>query len=264
MQRVLIVDDDKSLRSALSIMLGNAGYATSEAKDGIEALKSFDDQHPDLVIMDIMLPRLNGIQACSVIRKMSPEVPPLFLSAKNTISDKAAGFHSGGDDYLTKPFSQKELLLRVEALLRRASRTTQLSQTPIEIGKLSIDPHRREVKMEGSPVSLTSKETDIVFLLACNAGRAYTREEIIAEIWGGRIRGDVNQHPHVYSPYSRKNRRESCGTETHPNSGATRLSPGRLRRTATRFRSRLSGLLSARPIPTSRACRTSARRGRAR
>ena len=177
MQRVLIVDDDKSLRSALSIMLGNAGYATSEAKDGIEALKSFDDQHPDLVIMDIMLPRLNGIQACSVIRKMSPEVPLLFLSAKNTISDKAAGFHSG-DDYLTKPFSQKELLLRVEALLRRASRTTQLSQTPIEIGKLSIDPHRREVKMEGSPVSLTPKETDIVFLLACNAGRVYTREEI--------------------------------------------------------------------------------------
>lgn len=264
MQRVLIVDDDKSLRSALSIMLGNAGYATSEAKDGIEALKSFDDQHPDLVIMDIMLPRLNGIEACSVIRKMSPEVPLLFLSAKNTISDKAAGFHSGGDDYLTKPFSQKELLLRVEALLRRASRTTQLSQTPIEIGKLSIDPHRREVKMEGSPVSLTPKETDIVFLLACNAGRVYTREEIIAEIWGGRIRGDVNQHPHVYSPYSRKNRRESCGTETHPNSGATRLSPGRLRRTATRFRSRLSGLLSARPTPTSRACRTSARRGRAR
>ncbi len=92
MQRVLIVDDDKSLRSALSIMLGNAGYATSEAKDGIEALKSFDDQHPDLVIMDIMLPRLNGIQACSVIRKMSPEVPLLFLSAKNTISDKAASF----------------------------------------------------------------------------------------------------------------------------------------------------------------------------
>ena len=139
--------------------------------------------------MDIMLPRLNGIQACSVIRKMSPEVPLLFLSAKNTISDKAAGFHSGGDDYLTKPFSQKELLLRVEALLRRASRTTQLSQTPIEIGKLSIDPHRREVKMEGSPVSLTPKETDIVFLLACNAGRVYTREEIIAEIWGAEYVG---------------------------------------------------------------------------
>ena len=179
MQRVLIVDDDKSLRSALSIMLGNAGYATSEAKDGIEALKSFDDQHPDLVIMDIMLPRLNGIEACSVIRKMSPEVPLLFLSAKNTISDKAAGFHSGGDDYLTKPFSQKELLLRVEALLRRASRTTRLSQTPIEIGKLSIDPHRREVKMEGSPVSLTPKEIDIVF----------TREEIIAEVWGAEYVG---------------------------------------------------------------------------
>ena len=208
MQRVLIVDDDKSLRSALSIMLGNAGYATSEAKDGIEALKSFDDQHPDLVIMDIMLPRLNGIEACSVIRKMSPEVPLLFLSAKNTISDKAAGFHSGGDDYLTKPFSQKELLLRVEALLRRASRTTQLSQTPIEIGKLSIDPHRREVKMEGSPVSLTPKETDIVFLLACNAGRVYTREEIIAEIWGGpNTWGRQSASPRIFAIFEKKSKR---------------------------------------------------------
>lgn len=92
MQRVLIVDDDKSLRSALSIMLGNAGYATSEAKDGIEALKSFDDQHPDLVIMDIMLPRLNGIQACSVIRKMSPEAPLLFLSAKTPSQIKRPDF----------------------------------------------------------------------------------------------------------------------------------------------------------------------------
>lgn len=214
--------------------------------------------------MDIMLPRLNGIQACSVIRKMSPEVPPLFLSAKNTISDKAAGFHSGGDDYLTKPFSQKELLLRVEALLRRASRTTQLSQTPIEIGKLSIDPpssrsedgrQPRFPHAEGDRYRLSSR-------MQCRP-RLHTRGNNRRDL-GGRIRGDVNQHPHVYSPYSRKNRRESCGTETHPNSGATRLSPGRLRRTATRFRSRLSGLLSARPIPTSRACRTSARRGRAR
>lgn len=210
MQRVLIVDDDKSLRSALSIMLGNAGYATSEAKDGIEALKSFDDQHPDLVIMDIMLPRLNGIEACSVIRKMSPEVPLLFLSAKNTISDKAAGFHSGGDDYLTKPFSQKELLLRVEALLRRASRTTQLSQTPIEIGKLSIDPHRRASEDGRQPRFPHAEGDRIVFLLACNAGRVYTRRGNNRRDLGGRIRGDVNQHPHVYSSYSRKNRRESC------------------------------------------------------
>ena len=191
MQRVLIVDDDKSLRSALSIMLGNAGYATSEAKDGIEALKSFDDQHPDLVIMDIMLPRLNGIEACSVIRKMSPEVPLLFLSAKNTISDKAAGFHSGGDDYLTKPFSQKELLLRVEALLRRASRTTRLSQTPIEIGKLSIDPHRREVKMEGSPVSLTPKEFDVLVFFLQNTDIALSRERLLSAVWGYEFAGET-------------------------------------------------------------------------
>lgn len=262
MQRVLIVDDDKSLRSALSIMLGNAGYATSEAKDGIEALKSFDDQHPDLVIMDIMLPRLNGIEACSVIRKMSPEVPLLFLSAKNTISDKAAGFHSGGDDYLTKPFSQKELLLRVEALLRRASRTTRLSQTPIEIGKLSIDPHRREVKMEGA--RFPNAEGDrhrLSSRMQCRP-RLHTRGNNRRGL-GGRICGDVDQHPHIHSPYSRKNRRKPCGTETHPNSGTARLSPGRLTRQQD-LAPGLSDLLSARPIPTSRACRTSARRGRAR
>ena len=257
MQRVLIVDDDKSLRSALSIMLGNAGYATSEAKDGIEALKSFDDQHPDLVIMDIMLPRLNGIEACSVIRKMSPEVPLLFLSAKNTISDKAAGFHSGGDDYLTKPFSQKELLLRVEAhdpIVTDPHRDREAVYRPpssrSEDGRQPRFPHA-----EGDRYRLSSR-------MQCRP-RLHTRGNNRRDL-GGRIRGDVNQHPHVYSPYSRKNRRESCGTETHPNSGATRLSPGRLRRTATRFRSRLSGLLSARPTPTLRACRTSARRGRAR
>jgi len=262
MQRVLIVDDDKSLRSALSIMLGNAGYATSEAKDGIEALKSFDDQHPDLVIMDIMLPRLNGIEACSVIRKMSPEVPLLFLSAKNTISDKAAGFHSGGDDYLTKPFSQKELLLRVEALLRRASRTTRLSQTPIEIGKLSIDPHRREVKMEGSPVSLTPKEIDIVFLLACNAGRVYTREEIIAEVWGPNMWGRRSASPHTFAIFEKKSKK------TLRNRNTSKQWDGSVIAweidTATGSRAGLSDLLSARPTPTSRACRTSARRGRAR
>lgn len=262
MQRVLIVDDDKSLRSALSIMLGNAGYATSEAKDGIEALKSFDDQHPDLVIMDIMLPRLNGIEACSVIRKMSPEVPLLFLSAKNTISDKAAGFHSGGDDYLTKPFSQKELLLRVEALLRRASRTTRLSQTPIEIGKLSIDPHRREVKMEGSPVSLTPKEIDIVFLLACNAGRVYTREEIIAEVWGAEYVGTSISIPtyirHIREKSKKTLRNRNTSKQWDGSVIAWEID------TATGSRAGLSDLLSARPTPTSRACRTSARRGRAR
>ena len=189
MQRVLIVDDDKSLRSALSIMLGNAGYATSEAKDGIEALKSFDDQHPDLVIMDIMLPRLNGIQACSVIRKMSPEVPLLFLSAKNTISDKAAGFHSG-DDYLTKPFSLPELGLRVVALLRRTMVSQDAQHSAASVGsmltnngELIIDPSRLEALWRGSSVRLSEREYKLLNLLMTRPGQIVRYEEMLRAGW---------------------------------------------------------------------------------
>lgn len=194
--KVLIVDDDEALRSAVSIMLHVAGYETCEASDGISALKIFDNASPDLVIMDVMLPRLDGFEACAVIRRICPTVPILFLSAKSDISDKAIGYQAGGDDYLTKPFSQKELLLRIGALLRRAQRV-DLSESAktVTTGELCIDFGRREVLLSDKRVSLSPKEFGIMVAMGKSLGRVFTRDELIEEVWGPEYCGTAISIP---------------------------------------------------------------------
>lgn len=196
--KVLIVDDDESIRSALRLTLTDAGYETYEACDGLASIAVFESMKPDLVILDIMMPRLDGLETCLIIRRSYPQVPVLFLSAKGDISDKKAGFHSGADDYLTKPFSPEELVLRVEALLRRSGLSVPEASHAADAGDCHIDLLRREVSVRGQLRILTPKEFKILATLAEVPGKVCTREEITEKAWGIEYRGtDVGVPTHI-------------------------------------------------------------------
>ena len=194
--KIMVADDEPKLVEALRIILTGAGYEVCTAADGASALAVYGMHHPDLVILDIMMPKLDGYEVCSSIRQMDPSVPILMLSAKGDIDDKRGGFGAGADDYLTKPFNEEEVLLRIEALLRRRSRgpvLTDAPQTvglmhPVSIGDLTIDPRRYEVSVRGKVVNLTPKEFQIIALMADNPGKVFTREDLIDSIWGSAYR----------------------------------------------------------------------------
>lgn len=189
MMKILLADDERSLCDALEIILADAGYAVSIAHDGAEAIELFSRDDFDLVILDVMMPKVDGYEACTLVRQRDPDVPVLMLTAKGDIVDKKSGFRAGADDYLVKPFNDEELLLRVEALLRRRSKSEtagegrKLLQT-VKIGGLIIDPKRYEVTAEGRVISLTPKEFQILALMADHPGKVFTREDLIDNIWG--------------------------------------------------------------------------------
>lgn len=187
--KIMLADDERSLCDALQIILEDAGYEVLCAHDGAEAVRLFSEEHPGLVVLDVMMPRLNGFEACEEIRAIDPNVPVLMLTAKGDIVDKKTGFKAGADDYLTKPFNDEELVLRVEALLRRQAKSTsageskKLMQT-VRIGDLTIDPLRYEVSVKGRVINLTPKEFQILALMADYPGKVFTREDLIESIWG--------------------------------------------------------------------------------
>ena len=183
---VLLADDDASLRAAIGIMLREAGYAFFEAADGRTALTLFDAIRPDLVILDVMMGALSGFEVCAAIRMRQRETPVLFLSAKNEIVDKKDGFRAGGDDYLVKPFNEEELLLRVEALLKRARRAAPPFSTEVakmSVGDLSIDLLRHEVRIGDKRIELTPKEFGILAALAEHPGEVFSREDLVGKVW---------------------------------------------------------------------------------
>lgn len=194
--KIMVADDEPKLVEALRIILTDAGYEVCSAADGAAALAVYGMHRPDLVVLDIMMPKLNGYDVCASIRQMDPDVPILMLSAKGDIDDKRGGFGAGADDYLTKPFNEEEVLLRVEALLRRRARgAVELGSSPtaglmhpVSIGDLTIDPRRYEVAVRGKVVNLTPKEFQIVALMADNPGKVFTREDLIDSIWGSAYR----------------------------------------------------------------------------
>lgn len=194
--KILVADDEPKLVEALRIILTGAGYEFCSATDGAAALAVYGMHRPDLVILDIMMPRLDGYEVCSSIRQMDPNVPILMLSAKGDIDDKRGGFGAGADDYLTKPFNEEEVLLRVEALLRRRARGPVLTDAPqttglahtVSIGDLTIDPRRCQVSVRGKDAGLTPKEFQIIALMASNLGKVFTREDLIDSIWGSAYR----------------------------------------------------------------------------
>lgn len=194
--KILVADDEPKIVEALRIILTGAGYEFCSAADGGAALAVYGMHRPDLVILDIMMPKLDGTEVCASIRAMDPDVPILILSARGDILDKREGFGAGADDYLTKPFNEEEVLLRVEALLRRRARGPVAAvqegvptlMHPVTIGDLTIDPRRYEVTVRGKAVSLTPKEFQIVALMADNPGKVFTREDLIDSIWGSDYR----------------------------------------------------------------------------
>jgi DNA-binding response OmpR family regulator len=183
--RILLVDDEQAVQTLLTYPLRKEGYDVVGAADGHEALNRFSEERFDLVVLDIMLPKLDGIEVCRRLRTHS-QVPIIMLTAKGDEVDKVAGLEMGADDYITKPFSVREFRSRVKAALRRGKMAgTGLSGgEPIRAGDLEIDFERRSVTLAGNPVQLTYVEFEILAALAGSPGRVFTRETLLEHIWG--------------------------------------------------------------------------------
>jgi DNA-binding response OmpR family regulator len=183
--RILLVDDEHAVQKLLSYPLRKEGYDVVPAHDGREALDRFAEQRFDLVVLDIMLPKLDGIEVCRRLRGRS-QVPIIMLTAKDDEIDKVLGLEMGADDYITKPFSVREFRSRVKAALRRTEmmRTRQAAGEPILAGELRIDFERREVTLAGRAVRLTYVEFEVLAALAASPGRVHTREMLLEQVWG--------------------------------------------------------------------------------
>jgi two-component system response regulator RegX3 len=187
---VLIVEDEDSFSDALSFMLRREGYEVFIAADGNAALAEFDKHGPDLVLLDLMLPGISGTEVCRIIRGKST-VPIIMLTAKDGEVDKVVGLELGADDYVTKPFSSRELLARVRAVLRRNGEQDELLPPTIEAGSVRIDIERHVVSVRGEHVTMPLKEFDLLEFLVRNSGRVLTRNQLIDRVWGADYVGDT-------------------------------------------------------------------------
>ena len=182
--KILVADDEPDILTLLEKALIQEGFKNIiKAKDGNEAAALCRQENPDAVILDIMMPGMDGYEVCKKIREFSL-APILFLSSKNDEIDKILGLAVGGDDYVTKPFSPKEVVYRIKAQLRRASYGSASSSDPIRVGKLVIDPDRCEVRVDGRPAELTAREYELLKTLAENKGRVLSRERLYESVWG--------------------------------------------------------------------------------
>ena len=191
-RRILLVEDEKNIRDAVAAYLERAGYWVTPAADGQEAVDAFSLHQFDLVILDLMLPRLPGEKVCRIIRDTS-DVPIIMLTAKGEVEDRIVGLELGADDYLIKPFSPRELVARVRALLRRAGGPA--AQAPqraplLTVGDLSLDTEERVAIRDGKTIDLTAKEYDLIELLMKNPRRVYSRESLMDLVWGYSYAGD--------------------------------------------------------------------------
>ena len=182
--RILIVEDDESISEAIVFSLEKKGYRCLKAADGLEGLRLLRRENPDLLILDLMLPGLDGWKLCERARQEGFDLPVIVVSARTSEFDKVQVLSLGADDYLTKPFGMGELLARVQANLRRAVGTTVVRRDAIEAGPLVIDPDRKEAFSGGEPLELTSKEFAVLYLLAKSAPMVISREDIYKAVWG--------------------------------------------------------------------------------
>ncbi len=190
MTKVLVVEDEESFSEAISFMLRKEGFEVAVAADGNAALVEFDKGGADIVLLDLMLPGLSGTEVCREIRKRS-KVPVIMVTAKDSEIDKVVGLELGADDYVTKPFSSRELIARIKAVLRRTGEAIEDQSDVIEIGPIRIDVERHAVSVSGNPVKLPLKEFDLLLMLMRNAGRVLTRGQLIDRIWGSDYVGDT-------------------------------------------------------------------------
>lgn len=192
--RVLVIEDEPNIRELVCLHLGLEGYECTGVGDGREALHRSESEPLDLMVLDLMIPGLDGLSLCRAVRQgqVNPNVPILMLTARREESDKLAGFESGADDYLTKPFGVRELVARARALLRRSRQQVRDvafdpegagAEVPICVHGIEIDPPRRTVRVEGRGVDLTDQEFRLLYLLATHAGIVFSREALLAKIW---------------------------------------------------------------------------------
>ena len=190
MTKILIVEDETSFHEALAFLLGKEGFETIVAENGRVALEMFAKYGADLVLLDLMIPELSGIEVCRSIRTIS-QVPIIMLTAKDSEIDKVVGLELGADDYVTKPYSSRELIARIKAVLRRQS-TVDESETDIyETGAIRLDIGRHQVSVNGISISLPLKEFELLEYLMRNSGRVLTRSQLIDRVWGGDYFGDT-------------------------------------------------------------------------
>lgn len=184
METILLVDDEPSIVSLAKLYLERDGFHAESAGDGLKALEAIERLRPGLVVLDVMLPGLDGFEVCRRLRGAGNEVPILMLTARDEDIDKILGLELGADDYLTKPFNPRELVARVKAILRRMDKKTDAASAPLRLGDLEIDPARRVVTVNGLPVSLRAQEFDLLLTLAGQPGRVFTREQLLEKAWG--------------------------------------------------------------------------------
>jgi two-component system response regulator RegX3 len=188
--RILIVEDEPSLSEPLSFLLRREGYDTEIAADGREALVAFDRDGADLVLLDLMLPGLSGTEVCRELRTRS-SVPIIMLTAKDSEVDIVVGLELGADDYVTKPYSTRELLARLRAVLRRRVEVDDIDEAVLEVGPVRMDVDRHAVSVSGGEVAMPLKEFELLELLLRNAGRVLTRGQLIDRVWGADYFGDT-------------------------------------------------------------------------
>ena len=188
-EKILVVDDDVNICELLRLYLEKEGYTVSIVNDGESAVKSFGEIQPDLMLLDIMLPRLDGWQVCREIRKFSDK-PIIMLTAKGEDMDKILGLEYGADDYMTKPFNILEVKARIKTILRRAGAGKEAPRMEITAGDITININTRSVISHGEPVNLTVKEFDLLNLFMSNIGKIYSRDELLETIWGFDYIGD--------------------------------------------------------------------------
>ena len=190
MTRILIVEDEISFSDPLSYLLSKEGYEVSVAENGNDALSEFDSTGADLVLLDLMLPGLSGVDVCRALRQRS-NVPVIMLTAKDSEIDKVVGLELGADDYVTKPYSSRELLARIKAVLRRHSEPEELLPMTLEAGPVRMDVERHVVSVGGAQTSFPLKEFELLEMLLRNAGRVLTRIQLIDRVWGSDYVGDT-------------------------------------------------------------------------
>ncbi len=189
--KILIVDDDVNICELLRLYLEKDGFETEVVTDGLKAVEVFNSISPDLVLLDIMLPGMDGWQICREIRKSS-QTPIIMLTAKGETFDKVLGLELGADDYITKPFETKEVIARIKAVLRRSAGQTSAAETIKEVSfdKLLINLTNYELKVDGNTIDTPPKELELIFHLASNPNRVYTRDQLLDEVWGFEYYGD--------------------------------------------------------------------------
>lgn len=212
-RKILVIEDNKDLAQLLDLHLCDLSYEVDLAFDGVDGLAKFKSKDYDLIILDLMLPGLDGLEICRKIRTMRAYTPILMLTSKASELDRVLGLEMGADDYVTKPFSIRELMARVKAIFRRIdelkSDPRQSEQVLIYAGDLFIDPARRKVDLSGKTVDLTAKEFDLLLFFAQNAGKVFTRSQLLDQVWGywhdgyehtvnshiNRLRGKIEKNP---------------------------------------------------------------------